>query len=84
MLLRQQANRIKLPFLIGFSVIAIYFLGLFTRMYADNRLELEDGNVFLDSIKMSLRASRVATMGHGSKTVEKTSSLLRMATLALS
>lgn len=39
---------------------------------------------FLDSIKMRLLASPVATMGHGSKTVEKTSSLLRMAALALS
>ena len=43
MVLRNQAIRIKLSFLIGFSVIAIYFLGLFTRMYPDNRLELEDG-----------------------------------------
>ena len=36
-------------------------------MYANNGLGLEDGNVFLDSIKMSLRASPVATMGHGSE-----------------
>lgn len=40
-------------------------------MYADNRLELKDGKVFLDSIKMSLRASPVATMGYGSEKSRK-------------
>ena len=40
-------------------------------MYANNGLGLEDGNVFLDSIKMSLRASPVATMGHGSEKSRK-------------
>lgn len=40
-------------------------------MYADNRLELKDGKVFLDSIKMSLRASPVAKMGHGSEKSRK-------------
>lgn len=65
MVLRNQAIRIKLSFLIGFSVIAIYFLGLFTRMYPDKRLELEDG------IHQDEPTRPVATMEHGSEKSRK-------------
>lgn len=66
MVLRRKNNRVKLSFLISFSVLRFIFCAYPTRTFADNRLALEDGNVFLaDSIKMSLRSSPVATMGHG-------------------